>query len=304
MSRLRWLLILAALFWSPAAQGQSLEECLANATIDCALAQAVLAANAAETDGKRGLAYSYIARVAADAGRYADARRYYGEASAIKRSLIEVKYLEAISGNQVRVHAMMGEFGEAMTLADGIVDAVVASRSWSWIAHAQAIAGDRAGSDLSLKRALELAAELSQDRLAFSLALMGVVRAHQGEHDDALSAVNAALELADRYEPAIIQVRVAGLAAVARAAAGERELAMEALVLAERGLIGMKQAGAPARDQSSALSYIAWAQALGGGGAGVQVRLNEMTALVPEVDDPYYRSIYLAAIALVLAKSE
>ena len=300
MSRLRWLLILAALFWSAAAQGQSLEECLANATIDCALAQAVLAANAAETDGKRGLAYSYIARVAADAGRYADARRYYGEASAIKRSLIEVKYLAAISGNQSRVHAMMGEFGEAMTLAD----AVVASRSWSWIAHAQAIAGDRAGSDLSLKRALELAAELSQDRLAFSLALMGVVRAHQGEHDDALSAVNAALELADRYEPEIIQVRVAGLAAVARAAAGERELAMEALALAERGLIGMKQAGAPARDQSSALSYIAWAQALGGGGAGVQVRLNEMTALVPEVDDPYYRSIYLAAIALVLAKSE
>ncbi len=66
----------------------------------------------------------------------------------------------------------------------------------------------------------------------------------------------------------------------------------------------MKQAGAPARDKGSALSYIAWAQALSGDGAGAQVRLNEMTALVPEVVDPYYRSIYLAAIALVLAKSE
>ncbi len=225
MSRLRWLLILSVLFWSVAAQGQSLEKCLANATIDCALAQAVIAANAAEMDGQRGLAYSYIARVAADAGRYADARRYYAEAGAIKRSLIEVNFREAISGNQVRVHAMMGEFGEAMTLADGIADAVVASRSWSWIAHGQAVAGDRRGSGLSLNKALELAGDISQERLAFSLGLMGVVRAHQGERDDALGAVEAALELADRYEPEIIQVRVAALAAVARAAAGEGELA-------------------------------------------------------------------------------
>lgn len=304
MRRLRWLLIPAVLLWSFGAQGQSLKECLANATIDCALAQAVLAAGNAETNGKRGLAYSYIARVAADAGRYADARRYYGEAGAIKRSLIEVNLRDGISGNQARVRAMMGEFGQAMTLADGITNAAVAARSWSWIAHAQAIAGDRAGSDLSLERALELATEISQDRLAFSLALMGVVRAHQGERDDALGAVDAALELADRYEPELIQVRVAALATVARAAAGESELAKEALALAEAGLGRMKQDGAPARDRSSAVSYIAWSQALSGDGAGARARLEEMTALVPEIADPYFRSIYLAAIALVLTKSE
>jgi tetratricopeptide (TPR) repeat protein len=304
MSRLQWLLILTVLWWSAAAQAQSLEECLANATIDCALAQAVIAANAVKTDGQRGLAYSYIARVAADGGRYADARRYYDEASVIKRGLIEVNFRDAISGNQVRVHAMMGEFGEAISLADGIANKAVASRSWSWIAHAQAIAGDRAGSGLSLDRALEMAAEMSQDRLAFSMALMGVVRADQGEREDALGAVDAALELADRYEPDIIRVRVAALAMVARAVAGESELAKEALVSAEAGLRRMEQDGATARDLSSAMSYIAWSQALSGDGVGAQARLHEMINLVPEVVDPYYRSIYLAAIALVLTKSE
>lgn len=304
MSRLRWLLVPVVLFWSAGAQGQSLEECLANATIDCALAQAVEAADLAETDDRRGLAYSYIARVAADAGRYADARRYYREADVIKRGLAEVNLRDSISGNQARVHAMMGEFGEAMALADDIVNIGVAVRSWSWIAHAQAVAGDRAGSDLSLKTALELAAGIPRDRLAFSLALMGVVRAHQDERDDALGAVRAALELADRYEPEMIQVRVAALATVARAVAGEGELAKEALARAEAGLDRMKKDSAPASDQSSAMSYIAWSQALSGDGVGARRRLDEMAGLARQIADPYYRSIYLAAIALVLAKSE
>lgn len=303
MRKLRWVLIPAALFWLTGYEAQPLSDCLTETAIDCALEQAAVAANQVGKDGQRAIAYSYIARVAADAGRYADARKYLDLAGSIKRTLIEVTYRDGISRNQARVHAMMGEFAEAIALAEGIGDAAAASMAWSWIADSQARAGDIAGADRSLALALEAASELPAEKLGFSMALMAVVKADQGARDEAMGAADAALKLSRRYDDDMIQARVASLAAVAQAAVGEQGRARESLALAEAGLARMAEDGAPSQQRGSALSYIVWAQALSGDGDGARARLGEVKALVPEIADHYYRSTYLAAIALVLAKT-
>jgi len=304
MRKLRWVLIPAALVLLTGYEAQSLSDCLAETTVDCALEQAVVAATQIGKDGQRAVAYGYIARVAADAGRYADARKYLGQAGSIKRTLIELTYHDSISRSQARVHAMMGEFAEAIALAEGIGNSASASMAWSWIAESQAKAGDIAGADRSLALALEAATELPPEQLSFSLALMAVVKAHGGAHEEAMGAADVALELSRRYDDDMVQARVASLVAVAQSAIGERGRARESLAVAGAGLARMAEDGAPSQQRGSALSYIVWAQALSGDGDGARARLGEVKALVPEIVDHYHRSTYLAAIALVLAKAE
>ncbi|MCK4867195.1 MAG: hypothetical protein KAT39_04030, partial [Alphaproteobacteria bacterium] len=166
MRKFRWLLLPAALFWLTGYEAQSLDECLTETTAACAIDQAVLAARKISKQTLRATAYSYIARVQADAGRDSDARAHLAQVSLLKREIQEPGLRDGISANQVRVHAMLGEFGEALAFAESIGNPLAAVRAWSWVAESQARAGDNAGADQSIERALAAAAELPMEQMA------------------------------------------------------------------------------------------------------------------------------------------
>jgi tetratricopeptide (TPR) repeat protein len=302
MRKFRWLLLLAALVWLTGYEAQSLDECLAETTVDCAIDQAVVAARKIDKPTLRAAAYSYIARVQADAGRDAGAREHLVLVGILKRQIMEPRLRGGISANQARIHALLGEMDQALAKAESVHEPAAAVRAWSWVAESQARAGDNEGADRSVERALSAAAEMPQERIAFPLALMAIAKAHAGDRDEALAAAAAALDLASRYDDELWQARVASLAAVAQAAAGERDQAVESLARAAAHLSRLTEGGAPPEQPSSALAYIAWAQALAGDGDGARARLDDLKALIREMPDHYWRSVSLAAIALVLAK--
>jgi tetratricopeptide (TPR) repeat protein len=304
MRKFRWLLLPAALVWLTGYEAQSLDECLAETTVDCAIDQAVVAARKIDKPTLRAAAYSYIARVQADAGRDAGAREHLVLVGILKRQIMEPGLRDGISSNQARVHALLGEMDQALAIAENVHESAAAVRAWSWVAESQARAGDNEGANQSIVRALTAAAEMPQERIAFPLALMAIAEAQAGERDEALEAAAAALELASRYDDQLWQARVASLAAVAQAAAGDRGQAVESLVRAEVHLSRLSEGDAPPEQRSSALAFIAWAQALAGDGPGARARLEDLKALIREMPDHYWRSISLSAIALVLAKSE
>ncbi len=295
MRKFRWLLLPAALFWLTGYEAQSLDECLAETTAACAIDQAVLAARKISKQTLRATAYSYIARVQADAGRDSDARAHLAQVSLLKREIQEPGLRDGISANQVRVHAMLGEFGEALAFAESIGNPLAAVRAWSWVAESQARAGDNAGADQSIERALAAAAELPMEQMAYPMALMAIAKAHEGEREEALAAAGAALDLASRYNDELWQARVASLAAVARAAAGERCQAAESLARAEAHLSRMVADGAPVEKHGSALAFIAWAEALSGDRERARTRLEPLKELIRDLPDHYWRSIYMSS---------
>lgn len=304
MRYFRWLLLPAAMFWLTAYESQSLDQCLAETTVDCALDEAALAAQKIDDRSRRAMAYSYLARVQADAGRYADARENLTVAGILKRGIMDPRPRDGISSNQARVHALLGEFDKALAIAEDISNPTVAVRAWSWIAASQATAGDNTGANLSVERALTAAADIPQERIGFPLALMAIAKAYAGKHDEALAAAVAALDIASRYEDDLWQARVASLAAVAQAAAGEREQARESLARAATNLSRLVGDRAPLEQRGSAQAFIAWAQALSGDGEGARAGLEALKVPIRDMPNPYWPSIFLSVTALVLANTD
>lgn len=304
MRKHRWLLLPAALLWLSGYEAQSLDRCLAETTVECALDGAVDAARQIKLQYERAVAYAYIARVEAGAGMPDAARQHLGEVKLLKREVPGPALRDGISANQARVRAMLGEFGEALDMAEGIRDPVAAVRAWTWIAENQAKAGDNASADRSLERALAAAAELGPAQMAFPMAMMAIVRVRQGAFADGLAAAKAARAIASDYDEVLWQVRVASLVAVAEAAAGKKEQAHETIQQAVRNMHGMVEGGASAKEHMSALAYVAWAKALSGDEEGAQAELDQLKMLIDDFPDHFWRSISLSAIALVLAKAE
>ena len=276
MRKYRWLLLPAALFWLTGYESRSMDECLAETTVGCAIDQAVLAARTIGDQSQRAAAYSYIARVNADTGHDADAREYLALAGVAKREVMAPNLRAGISASQARINAMLGEFGEALALAEAIDNPVAAVRAWSWIAESQARAGDNTGADRSIERALAVAAKLPVEQMAFPMAMMAVAKAHEGEHEEALAVADAALDLASRYDNDLWQARVASLVAVAQAEAGEHIRAAKSLARATAHLSRLVADGAPVEQHGSALAFIAWAEALSGDSAGARTRLEAL----------------------------
>lgn len=304
MRMLRWILLPVALFWLTAYESRSLDECLAETTVDCALDEAVLAAGKIGKQSLRATAYSYIARVQADIGREADARNMIEKVLFLKRDIMDSSAHDRIAANLARIYALLGDVDKAMEIVEGIGDPGRVTMAYAWIAQSQAMAGDKGGADMTISRTLAAAEDLSRDQLAFLFAQLAIARAYTGDEVETLAIADSALELSARFNSDLLRARVATVVAVAESAAGAQDRANISLGRVKGLLAGMESPSAPAKELASVLAYLAWAQALTGDREGALASTELLKPLIRDRLDTSSQSSQLAAIALVLVKAE
>lgn len=304
MSRLRWLLVPASLFWLTGFEADSLNRCLAETTIECALDEAIAAANSVEDKRRRAMGLAYVARVQADIGRNAEALKMIDRVLFLKRGIMDAAAQNALDSSIARVYALLGNSGMAAEIAQGIGNPARATMAYAWLAQARASAGDRAGAREAISLALAVAEDLSRERLAFPFSQLAVAQAYMGEKDETLAIVDSALALSERFDEDLLQARVTAVAAVAENAVGSRERAIHSIERVQALLDKMKADDVPAKDLGSVLAYQAWSQILTGERAGALASLDSLKPLVASQPDGYVRSNQLAAIALVLGKAQ
>ena len=193
MRMLRWILLPVAFFWLTAYESRSLDECLAETTVDCALDQSIAAAGEIEDRRQRAGALSYIARVQADIGREADARDTIEKVLFLKRDFMDSDAHDGIAANLARIYALLGDVDRAMETVEGIGDPGRVTMAHAWIAQSQARAGDKGGADMTISRALAAAEDLSREQLAFLFAQMAIARAYTCDKEDTLAIADSAL---------------------------------------------------------------------------------------------------------------
>lgn len=304
MRKLRWLMLPAALFWLTAYEAQSLDRCLAETTVDCALDEAVAVAVSLEDRSQRSIAFSYIARVQADTGREAAARETIQKVLTIKRNIMDPNTQNRLDSNIARVHALLGDPAQGLEIAEGIGNPGRLVMTYAWIAQSQAMAGDRAGVDRTVSKALAVAEDIPQQQLASPFAQLAIAKSYIGDREEALAIADSALKLSGKFNSDLIQARLLTVVAVAENAAGAQGRTRKSLDRAREFLAGMESANAPAKELASLLAYLAWAQALTGDREGALASLEPLKQLIREGLDPYSQSSQLAATALVLAKAE
>ena len=168
----------------------------------------------------------------------------------------------------------------------------------------QARAGDKAGADKTISRAVAVAKDVPREQLAFSFALMAIARAYTGDKEETLAIADSALELSARFNSELLRARVAAVVAVAESTAGAKRRAKASLGRLKGLYDDMESANAPANDLASTLAYLAWAQALSGDREGALASTEPLKKLIRGRLDSYSQSSQLAAIALVLVKAE
>ena len=300
----RWLLLPVAFFWLTGYESRSLDECLAETTVDCALDEAVAAAGAVEDRRQRAGVLSYVARVQADIGRAADARSTIERVLFLKRDFMDSRAHDGIDANLARTYALLGEVGKAMEIAEGIGDPGRITVAYAWIAQIRARDGDKTGADRTISLALAQAKDLSQEQLAFPFAQMAIARAYAGDREEALAIADSALKLSASFDRDMRRARVAAVVAVAESVAGAQDRARASLGRVKDYLADMESDNASARDRASVLAYLAWAQALTGDREGALASIEPLKALIGGGMDSLSQSSQLAAIALVLAKAD
>jgi tetratricopeptide (TPR) repeat protein len=304
MGELRWLLVPAALVWLTGFESASLDRCLAETTIECALEEAIAAANAAENKHQRAMGLAYVARVQADIGRGTDAMKMLDEVLFLKRGIMDVAAQNALDSSVARVHALLGNPERAAEIAQGIGDPGRAALAYAWLAQAQAGAGDSVGARKAISLALVAAEDLPREQLAFPFSQLAVAQAYMGERDETLAIVDSALALSERFDRNLIQARIAAVAAVAESAVGEQDRAADSLERVKDILSRMETGNAPAKELGSVLAYLAWAQILTGDSASAFASMDSLKPLIAAEPDGFVRSNQLAAIALVIGKGQ
>jgi tetratricopeptide (TPR) repeat protein len=304
MRKFHWLLLPVALFWLTGYQSSALDECLAETTVDCAIDQSAAVAVTIEDRRERARAFAYIARVQADTGREADARKTIDKILALKRDIMDPGTQDGLDSSLARIHGLLGDFGKALKILEGIGNPGRVILTYAWIAQSQATAGDKTGVDLSISRALAAAKDVPREQLAFPFAQIAVARGYMGEKEEALAIADSALKLSGKFNSDPIQARVLTVVAVAENAVGAQGRAKASLDRAKEFLADMESTNAPAKDLASLLAYLAWAQALTGDREGTLASLEPLKVLIRDNLAPYSQSSQLAAIALVLNKAE
>ncbi|MEN8196070.1 MAG: hypothetical protein ABFS30_06100 [Pseudomonadota bacterium] len=304
MRVIRWMLVPAALFWLTAYESQSLDECLAETTADCALDHSIAAAGEIEDRRQRAGILSYIARVQADIGRKADARDMIEKVLFLKRDIMDSGAHDRIAANLARIYALLGDIDKAMEIVEGIGDPGRIALAYAWIAQSQANAGDKGGADMTISRALTAAKDLPREQLAFLVAQLAIAQAYTGDEVETLTIADSALELSARFNSDLLRARVATVVAVAESAAGAQGRAKMSLGRVTELLAGMESPSAPAKELASVLAYLAWAQALTGDREGALASTELLKPLIRDRLDTSSQSSQLSAIALVLVKAE
>lgn len=302
MSRLRLLSIPTILLLLTGFETESLNSCLAETTVECALEEAISAANSIEDHRRRAMGLAYVARVQADIGREAEALKLIDKVLLLKRGIMDAAALNSLDAGVARVHALVGNHEIAAEIAQGIGDPGRAIMTYAWIAQAKASGGDRTGARKAVSLALAAAEGLPRERLAFPFSQLAIAEGYMGERNETLAIVNSALALSDRFNDELLKARIAAGAAVAEAAVGEQERAALSLERVMEILDRMEADGAPAKDLGSVLAYLAWAQILIGNRAEAQANVDSLKPLIANQPDGSVRSNQLAAIALVLGK--
>ncbi len=222
----------------------------------------------------------------------------------LKRDFMDSGAHDRIDANLARIYALLGEVGKATEIAEGIGDPGRITLAYAWIAQIQARDGDRAGADETISLALAQAEDLPQERLAFPFAQMAIARAYAGDKQEALAIADSALGLSDSLDGDMFRARVAAVVAVAESVAGAQDRARASLGRVKEYLADMESDNASARDRSSVLAYLAWAQALTGDREGALASTEPLKALIGGGMVSLSQSSQLAAIALVLVKAE
>ena len=303
MRYLRWLAIPAALFVLTGYESRTLDRCLDETTIQCALDESAAVANSIEDVRQRASAFVYIARVQADIGQQAQARITVDKVLALKRSIMDPVFQDSLESGVARIHALLGEAERAIEIAQGIGEPARAALTNAWIAQAQAHAGDRAGARKSIARALESASDSSQEQLAYLFSQLAMAQAYMGDREETLAILDSALQLSDRFNSDLLKARTAAGAAVAESAVGETARAARSLERVQELRAEMEADHAPAKDMASVLAYLAWAQALVGDRDAALASIEPLKELIGSQLDPFSQSSQLAAVALVLAKA-
>jgi tetratricopeptide (TPR) repeat protein len=304
MRMLRWLLLPAALFWLTGYESQSLEDCLAETTADCALDQSIAAAGEIEDRRQRAGILSYIARVQADIGRAADARDMIEKVLFLKRDIMDSSAHDRIAANLARIYALLGDIDKAMEIVEGIGDPGRITLAYAWIAQSQANAGDKSGAEMTISRTLAAAKDLPREQLAFLVAQLAIARAYTGDEVETLAIADSALELSVRFNSDLLRARVATVVAVAENAVGAQGRAKASLGRVKELLAGMESPSTPAKELASVLAYLAWAQALTGDREGALASTELLKPLIRDRLDTSSQSSQLSAVALVLVKAK
>ena len=208
MRKFHWLLLPVALFWLTGYQSSALNECLAETTVDCAIDQSAAVAVTIEERRERARALAYIARVQADTGREADARKTIDKILALKRDIMDANTQDGLDSSLARIQGLLGDFGKALEIVEGIGNPGRVVLTYAWIAQSQAMAGDEAGFDLSVSKALAAAENVPRDRLAFPFAQLAIAHGYMGDHEEALAIADSALKLSGKFNSDPIQARV------------------------------------------------------------------------------------------------
>lgn len=304
MSRLRWLSIPTVLLLLTGFETESLNNCLAETTVECALEAAISAANSIEDNRRRAMGLAYVARVQADIGRAGDAGDMIGKVLHLKRGIMDPAAQDGLESGVARVHALLGNIETALEIAQGIGDPGRATMTYAWIAQAQAGAGDIAEARKTITLALAVAEDVPQEQLAISFSQLAIAQAHIGDRDETLAILNSAMALSERYNGDLLKARIAAVAAVAESAVGAQDRAARSLERVKELLDRMEADNAPAKDLGSVLAYLAWSQILTGDRDGSLSSVDSLKSLIATQPDGFMRSSQLAAIALVLGKAQ
>lgn len=302
MHLLRLLLLPALVFCLAGYKGASLQACLAETTVQCALDESIAAARSLEDERERASAFAYIARVQADIGRTAEARDMLAKVYALKRGIMDSRAQDGLESGIARIHALLGERGRALEVAEGIGDPARAALTYAWIAQAQAAAGETEAAGRTIALAVEKSERSEDTQLAFLFSQLAIAQAHTGDRKVTLAVADVALRLSWKFNGNMLKARSVSAIAVAEYVAGAGERAAASLQQIRDLVAQMEADREPAKDLGSGYAYLAWAEALAGEPDNAMASLEPLKRLIGDGLEGYSQSSQLAATALVLGK--
>lgn len=289
------LLGLAACFHSP------LDACLAEPTYGCLIDEAAKIADGLEdAPARRVYVLAYVVRVMAEAGDHAAAEDYLALANELQDRNRDTARRDWTLPMLVRANAAMGRLDIARGYLGQIGDPYYAALAHNWIAHGQALQGDRDGAMESVDKALSLTADMQSSKRVNIAGWSAIAAAAAGRRNRVLELAETAGKLADAQPRQSKRIPGYATAAVALYNTGYRDKALDHLSNATRALQSLEDQSPDMRERVSAVAFVVWAQTVLGEAEAARTTTEKLLKLISRERDPGRRTVILGIAAFAI----
>lgn len=278
-----------------------LDACLAEPTYGCLIEQAARTADGAgeKTDDlvQRAFVLAYVVRVMAETGDQDAAKDHLATANGLQAGIRIAAKRDIVLPVLVRANALMGRLDIARKFIARIEDSYSLALAYAWLAYAQASRGDQTGAVETIEGISPLLDGIEPYKRSNVTGWVAVAEAAAGRRQPALELAEAVHEYAASQASPARRVSGFATAAIALAEAGFQDKARGYLGDAAAALRSLEDESPPAPQLGGATAFLVWAQAASGETEQARINADKLLKLVPGERQPARRTVLLGIAA-------